>query len=165
MRGLVPLDALQASERAREALGRQLGEVQALLAQQRLKHGAVRLAFVGYFASLRQDGLLRTAFATWRMVAAASKVRRAGVGRHTRLEPQGGLQAVPGKGGVRQLSCEHAWCGPWSPLPCPPSRVLHTQAERRTEGPAGQLTLTLAPHHTSKPLRRTSVAPRARQGS
>lgn len=76
VRSLVSLEALQASERAREALEDEAGKLHAQLVQQRLKQSNVRFTFVGYFARLREESLLQSAFSSWRAVVSQAKVSR-----------------------------------------------------------------------------------------
>lgn len=74
MRQMVPLEALQASERARENLESELSRVHAAHVQQRLRHSTVRFAFVDYFNRLRGESLLVSSFAAWRSVVQTAKV-------------------------------------------------------------------------------------------
>jgi hypothetical protein len=71
---MVPLEALQASERARESLEEEAGKLHAQLVQQRLRQSSVRFMFVDYFARLRGESLLVSAFSTWRAAVKQSKV-------------------------------------------------------------------------------------------
>lgn len=75
MRPMVPLEALTASERAREALEAESAKLHAELVQQRLRHSGVRFAFVDYFSRLRTESLLARSFAAWRAEAKHAVVR------------------------------------------------------------------------------------------
>lgn len=70
----MPLEALQASERVRDASEQERAALQAALVQQRLRHAAVRLAFVDYFDRVRLSTLMSLTFAGWLSVVVQEKV-------------------------------------------------------------------------------------------
>ncbi len=88
IRSVVSSEALEASERARASLHEEVTRLHAALVQQRLRHSRARLAFVAYYACVREGALLRACVAHWRAAVADAKVL-------TSYTCQMGLHALP----------------------------------------------------------------------
>ncbi|KAL6760972.1 hypothetical protein V8C86DRAFT_990348 [Haematococcus lacustris] len=73
---LVPLEALQVSERSRDAVQTELDKMRTVAVQLRLRHAAVRFAFVAYYDKLRNAAALSASLAIWRQTVAHNKVGR-----------------------------------------------------------------------------------------
>jgi hypothetical protein len=71
---LVPLDALHASERGREAAHEQAAQLHGSLVALRLRHAAARDRLVAFLAGTRAAATRRCCFAAWMARLSARKV-------------------------------------------------------------------------------------------
>ncbi|GFH18723.1 uncharacterized protein HaLaN_15574 [Haematococcus lacustris] len=73
-----PVDpvALQVSERSRDAVQTELDKMRTVAVQLRLRHAAVRFAFVAYYDKLRNAAALSASLAIWRQTVAHNKAER-----------------------------------------------------------------------------------------